>query len=113
MRNVILNDAEGQDALTGLRSPTRYGRPNFDQIFAQVRRRPPENIRPDGVCSPCRCPSCRSLSGPQMAADHPSTDIGVFFCGPKVMSRALHRSCNKSTSTRKNGTKFFYHKENF
>ena len=48
-----------------------------------------------------------------MAADHVSTDIGVFFCGPKVMSTALHKSCNKSTSTRRGGTKFFYHKENF
>jgi hypothetical protein len=40
MRNVIVNDVEGQDALTGLKSPTRYGRPNFDQIFGQVRTPP-------------------------------------------------------------------------
>ena len=40
MRNVIINDNEGQDALTGLRAPTRYGRPNFDQIFAQVSPTP-------------------------------------------------------------------------
>jgi hypothetical protein len=49
----------------------------------------------------------------QMAADHPSTEVGVFFCGPKAMSSAIHLSCNKSTSTRRGGTKFFYHKENF
>jgi len=83
VRNVALTSADGHDALTGLRSPTHYGRPNFDQTFGQ------------------------------MASTHPSTDIGVFFCGPKPLSNTLHRAANKNTSSVKGGTKFYYHKENF
>ncbi|KAI9359565.1 ferric reductase NAD binding domain-containing protein [Zopfochytrium polystomum] len=84
MRNVILNDEEGAaDAITGLRSPTYYGRPNFDQIFKGMRQ------------------------------SHPGTDIGVFFCGPKVLSASLHKACNRWTEATENGTRFFYGKENF
>ncbi|KAJ3060956.1 hypothetical protein HK102_009303, partial [Quaeritorhiza haematococci] len=55
IRNLVLNDQEGvSDALTGLRSPTFYGRPNLDALFKDV--------------------FCRG---------HPGADIGVFFCGPK------------------------------
>ena len=54
-----------------------------------------------------------AASTSQMASTHQAADIGVFFCGPKVMSRALHKTCNMCTSTRRGGTKFFYHKENF
>jgi len=83
VRNVVLNSADGRDALTGLKSPTYYGRPNFDQMFSQI------------------------------AQQHPSTDVGVFFCGPKPLSHSLHKACNKNTSSIKGGTKFYYHKENF
>ncbi|KAJ1548541.1 hypothetical protein HK405_002789 [Cladochytrium tenue] len=84
MRNIILNDEEGaSDAITGLRSPTYYGRPNFDQIFKGMRQ------------------------------SHPGTDIGVFFCGPKGLSKSLHKACNRWTEATKNGTRFFYGKENF
>ncbi|KAJ3089548.1 hypothetical protein HK102_006141, partial [Quaeritorhiza haematococci] len=55
VKNIIINDQEGvRDAVTGLRAPTHYGRPNFDQIFQNIR------------------------------SSHPGTDIGVFFCGPKA-----------------------------
>jgi NADPH oxidase len=84
LRNVILNDEEGAaDAITGLRSPTYYGRPNFDQIFKGMRQ------------------------------THPGTDIGVFFCGPKVLSASLHKACNRWTEAGENGTRFYYGKENF
>lgn len=83
VRNVVMSNADGTDALTGLKSPTHYGRPNFDQIFGQ------------------------------MAQQHPSTDIGIFFCGPKPLSHTLHKAANKHTSSVKGGTKFYYHKENF
>ena len=49
----------------------------------------------------------------EMVADHPGTDVGVFFCGPKGLSTVLHRVCNKHTSTGDRGTRFFYNKENF
>ncbi|KAI8852816.1 ferric reductase NAD binding domain-containing protein [Chytridium lagenaria] len=84
LRNIILNDEEGtRDAITGLRSPTYFGRPNFDQIFKGMRQ------------------------------THPGTDIGVFFCGPKILSKNLHKACNRWTEATDNGTRFFYGKENF
>ncbi|KAI8923869.1 ferric reductase NAD binding domain-containing protein [Entophlyctis helioformis] len=84
VKNILLNDGEnGRDALTGLRARTHYGRPNWDQIFESIRIR------------------------------HPATDVGVFFCGPKVLSRTLHASCNKWTDASEDGTRFYYGKENF
>ena len=81
MRNIILNDIQGtSDAITGLRSPTYYGRPNFDQIFKGMR------------------------------SSHPNTDIGVFFCGPKALSTTIHKACDRWTETTENGTRFFYGK---
>lgn len=53
------------------------------------------------------------LFGSQMAVDHPNTDIGVFFCGPKPLSAQLHKCANRHTSSVPGGTKFYYHKENF
>ncbi|KAJ1927243.1 hypothetical protein IWQ60_003093 [Tieghemiomyces parasiticus] len=84
MRNVMLNDEEGQeDALTGLKSPTYYGRPNWDQTFSQLSRA------------------------------HPSTDIGVFFCGPKRLNNLLSTQCKKQNLAATDGAHFFYNKENF
>ncbi|KAJ1982836.1 hypothetical protein H4R33_004954 [Dimargaris cristalligena] len=84
MRNVMLNDEEGQeDALTGLKSPTYYGRPNWETVFNNMSR------------------------------DHPSTDIGVFFCGPKRLGANLSQQCKKTNTTTTDGTQFYYNKENF
>ncbi|KAI8609759.1 ferric reductase NAD binding domain-containing protein [Chytriomyces sp. MP71] len=83
IKNVILNDGDGVDAITGLRSRTLFGRPNWDVVFKNVRDQ------------------------------HPGTDIGVFFCGPKAISAALHKACNKWTDSTEVGTRFFYGKENF
>jgi NADPH oxidase len=83
-KNIYINDGEnGRDALTGLRARTHFGRPNWDKIFSGVRER------------------------------HRGADIGVFFCGPKVLSQVLHKQCNKWTESTSSGTKFFYGKENF
>jgi len=82
--NLILNDDEGNtDALTGLKTPTHYGRPNFDQIFETFVR------------------------------DHQETDIGVFFCGPKPLSRLLSRTCDTWSGDGEADTKFIYNQENF
>lgn len=72
----------GQDAITGLRTPTNYGRPNWGAIFSQVKER------------------------------HEGTNIGVFFCGPAVLSKQLYTNSKKFTDVSTN-TRFFYHKENF
>ncbi|KAI0218114.1 hypothetical protein L0F63_006714 [Massospora cicadina] len=79
--NIILNDQEGhQDAVTGLRSPTHYGRPNLDQIFTGLRHL------------------------------HPATDIGVFFCGPKRLSTMLSDAANKYSQPEGGGTRFHFGK---
>lgn len=60
-------DARDRDAITGLRSPTYYGRPNFDKIFGEL------------------------------ALAHPREhgQVGVFFCGPKPLGKTLHRCARK------------------
>ncbi|GAA5973640.1 hypothetical protein JCM11641_005057 [Rhodosporidiobolus odoratus] len=84
MHNIFANDVGGEvDALTRLRAPTHYGRPNWDRIFASI------------------------------AASHPDTDVGSFFCGPKALGSTLHKMCNKYTSAMEGGTRFFWGKENF
>ncbi|KAF9146473.1 hypothetical protein BG015_011588 [Linnemannia schmuckeri] len=62
-----LSDARDRDAITGLRSPTYYGRPNFDKIFGEL------------------------------ALAHPREhgQVGVFFCGPKPLGKTLHRCARK------------------
>ncbi|KAJ2080510.1 hypothetical protein H4R24_003030 [Coemansia sp. RSA 988] len=86
IRNIALyQDPNGPDAVTGLfRSPTYYGRPNFDSIFEDIGRRTP------------------------------GAEIGVFFCGPKPMGRSLRKISRKWTNEYKyTNTKFVFHKENF
>ncbi|KAG8405765.1 hypothetical protein J3458_021699 [Metarhizium acridum] len=66
--NIMINDANAdKDTITGLRSPTNFGRPNWDMIFRGVRKL------------------------------HSPGEAGVFFCGPKGLGSALHVYCNKYT----------------
>ncbi|TBU41089.1 NADPH oxidase [Dichomitus squalens] len=82
MNNIIVQDVGAEkDAITSLRAPTHFGRPNWDRVFSSI------------------------------AEKHPETDVGVFFCGPSVLSRQLHTMSNKYSSPK--GTKFFFGKENF
>ncbi|KAJ2330759.1 hypothetical protein GGI00_003557 [Coemansia sp. RSA 2681] len=86
IRNIALyQDPNGRDAVTGLyRSPTYYGRPNFDKIFEDIGTRNPE------------------------------TDIGVFVCGPKTMSRSIRGIKQKWNRVLKpNKTRFVLHEEKF
>lgn len=69
MNNIIMQDVGAEkDAITSLRAPTHFGRPNWDKIF------------------------------PSIAEQHPETDVGVFFCGPAALSRVLHQMSNKYTN---------------
>jgi len=82
MNNIIVQDVGAdKDAITSLRAPTHFGRPNWDKVFTSI------------------------------AEKHPQTDVGVFFCGPKVLSSQLHQMSNKYSDP--SGTRFFYGKENF
>ncbi|ORY80750.1 ferric reductase NAD binding domain-domain-containing protein [Leucosporidium creatinivorum] len=98
LTNIFANDVGGQlDAVTNLRAPTHYGRPNWDRIFQSV------------------------------AEKHPATEVGVVFCGvrssaaedldsewiPKALGSTLHTMCNKHTDGKERGVKFHWGKENF
>ena len=79
MNNIIVQDVGAEkDAITSLRAPTHFGRPNWDRVFSSI------------------------------AEKHPETDVGVFFCGPSVLSRQLHTMSNKYSTPK--GTRFFFGK---
>jgi len=71
MNNIIVQDVGAEkDAITSLRAPTHYGRPNWDRVFKSI------------------------------ADKHPETDAGVFFCGPAVLSKQLHAMSNKYSTAK-------------
>jgi len=66
MNNIIVQDVGAEkDAITSLRAPTHFGRPNWDKIFASIGDK------------------------------HPESDVGVFFCGPPAIASTLHIMSNK------------------
>lgn len=75
-------NADGTDALTGLHSRTLFSRPDFDGIFAQKQQ---------------------EFAGQR---------VGVFFCGPPIVSKKLYQCCRTYTDSASK-TYFVYHKENF
>lgn len=81
-RTIVLHEDEETDIITGCKQKTRYGRPEWNGIFGSVARA------------------------------HPRTNIGVFFCGPAVLSHQLHQTANAHSNVVE-GTKFYYNKENF
>lgn len=82
-QNIILHEGGDRDPVTGLQQKTHYGRPQWDKIFADI------------------------------AEKHQGTSVGVFYCGPSVLSNTLHKMCNQHSNVDGKGTKFFYNKENF
>jgi len=84
VRNVMYGtDEESADQITGLESPTHFGRPKWPDVFQDLARK------------------------------HANTDVGVFFCGPRVLSKELYKNCVRHTSTSEGGCRFHYNKENF
>lgn len=84
LNNIMVQDVGAdKDVITLLRAPTYYGRPNWDKTFSRLVDR------------------------------HPETDVGVFYCGPPVLSKELHAMCNKWSDPLPRGTRFFYGKESF
>ncbi|KAM6185737.1 NADPH oxidase 3 [Rhynchocyon petersi] len=81
--HIALHWDENTDVITGLRQKTFYGRPNWDNEFRQI------------------------------AYDHPSSDIGVFSCGPKALSKTLQKMCRVYSSADPRGVQFYYNKESF
>uniref|UniRef100_A0A8D2LU67 NADPH oxidase 3 n=1 Tax=Varanus komodoensis TaxID=61221 RepID=A0A8D2LU67_VARKO len=81
--HIALHHDEKVDVITGLRQKTFYGRPNWDTEFKQI------------------------------AENHPSGSIGVFFCGPKALSQTLQKMCSWYSSADPRGVQFYYNKESF
>ncbi|KAJ1970051.1 hypothetical protein IWQ62_000211 [Dispira parvispora] len=70
IRNVTIHDSQGgPDALTGRKNPTYFGRPNFDQLFAQI------------------------------AYEQPRKKMGVFICGRKPLVASLRKICQQYSTT--------------
>jgi len=66
INNIIVHDVGAEkDAITELRAPTHFGRPNWDRVFSSI------------------------------VDKHPETDVGVFFCGPPAISTHLRGMSNK------------------
>jgi predicted ferric reductase len=86
-RQIAINNQESHDLYTGLQQKTNYGRPNFDLFF-------------------------KDLADKQPPTEQQTTKLiyGVFFCGPKQLSKDLHQICNRYSNNR---IKFVYNKENF
>ncbi|XP_055982360.1 NADPH oxidase 3 [Sorex fumeus] len=80
---IALHWDETTDAITGLKQKTSYGRPNWNKEFQQ------------------------------MAYNHPGSSIGVFFCGPKSLSKTLQKMCHLHSSADPRGVHFYYNKEHF
>ncbi|KAM7134976.1 NADPH oxidase 3 [Molossus nigricans] len=81
--HIALHWDENMDVITGLKQKTFYGRPNWNNEFRQI------------------------------AYNHPSSSIGVFFCGPKALSKTLQRMCRLYSSADPRGVHFYYNKESF
>jgi NADPH oxidase len=60
---MLTNSSSDRDAITGLRAPTSFGRPNWGAVFRYVK----------------------SVHAPGQA--------GVFFCGPKPLGAELQARC--------------------
>jgi len=82
VREMTHETNNGVDPISGLKKPTNHCRPNIKGIIAEK------------------------------AQEYQGKTVGVFFCGPPVISKQLAEACRKVTETRTN-TKFIYHKENF
>jgi len=80
MMELMMEDESGKDNVTGLDARTFYGRPAWNKVFSDH------------------------------SEAYQNKTVGVFFCGPQVLSKTLRDQCKIYT---RGQTKFVYHKENF
>lgn len=93
-----------KDAVTSLRAPTHYGRPNWDRVFGSIAEKHPETDV--GVVCPVAL-----LIFPGGSINHCLAAVSQFFCGPAALSKQLHICSNKFSTPK--GTKFFFGKGAF
>ena len=71
VHSISINDFEGScDAITGLKTATRYGKPNLECLVADL------------------------------AAIHSGTKIGVYFCGPEGLNERIERAVKRHGNMR-------------
>ncbi|KAJ7479697.1 NADPH oxidase [Mycena latifolia] len=71
INNIVVQDVGAEkDAITSLRAPTHYGRPNWDKIFTSLGQK------------------------------HPESDVGVFYCGPPGLAGTLRYMSSKYSDPR-------------
>ena len=83
VHNIYLQDTVEMDALTGLKSKTNFGRPNFNHLFQRIKDA------------------------------HRGADVGVFVCGPETLTKVCKKYCNDFSSSNVKEARFYYGKENF
>ena len=91
-----------KDAITSLRAPTHYGRPNWDRVFPSISEKHPETDV--GVVSLFFLLSFGLI----ILNDLFSKKNFKFFCGPPALSKILHQMSNKYSEPK--GTRFFFGK---
>jgi NADPH oxidase 1 len=80
VQNIMINDSDSiSDPVTGLKSRTHYGRPNWKTMFTGMR---------DGIE---RGTYIRGLAGMQ-------SKVGVYFCGPSVLAKSLKSECKAASN---------------
>ncbi|KAJ7769219.1 NADPH oxidase [Mycena maculata] len=71
INNIVVQDVGSEkDAITALRAPTHFGRPNWDRIFTSLGQK------------------------------HPESDVGVFYCGPNALASSLRYMSTKHSDPR-------------
>uniref|UniRef100_A0A3B3QBM7 NADPH oxidase 3 n=1 Tax=Paramormyrops kingsleyae TaxID=1676925 RepID=A0A3B3QBM7_9TELE len=82
-RHITLHRDSQRDVVTGFREKTFFGRPNWDQEFRSI------------------------------ADSHPGSNIGVFLCGPKAISKVIRKMCSTHSTSTLRGVHFHFNKERF
>lgn len=96
------------DPITRLEARTKFGRPDFDTIFDELK----EGHR--GESNYFLIIFYFFISNTYTFFFLEPLELGVFFCGPRILSKNLRACCMaKSPKSKKNGAKFIFHKENF
>ncbi|KAJ7621001.1 ferric reductase NAD binding domain-containing protein [Roridomyces roridus] len=71
VNNIVVQDVGSEkDAITSLRAPTHFGRPDWERLFTEVGKR------------------------------HPEADVGVFYCGPASLAGTLRYMSTKHSDPR-------------
>ncbi|KNC81337.1 hypothetical protein SARC_06335 [Sphaeroforma arctica JP610] len=82
--NIVTEGDASEDLLHGQHTKTHFGRPHWDKIFAET------------------------------STKHANEQVGVFFCGPKVLGKVLHTKCNEySDKIQHGGARYIFNEEVF